>query len=533
MAEYTTLSDLFTAIANAIRGKTGSQNQITASEFPDQIAAISKATKPYVEYATNASGSIIRAVAHFNEEIPNGMFYNRDSLTNVDLSDCEELQTIGASAFEGCSALQSVAFPEGITVIGNYAFRNCTRLTLTALPESVTGIGAHAFSGCTRLALTKLPNSFNMSYIPPGVFKLCRGLKITEIPDTKYTEIGASAFEGCYNIKISTLSDYCRTIGASAFEGCYTGVTIQNMPICLETVGSKAFYGCRGLTVVRFPSPCDIAADAFAYCQNLTDIYVPWSESDPLSANAPWGATNATVHYDVVPEPVIEREYDEDGHLTAVKLINYRSIPEMAFIGEQYLETVDMCLSPAIHTIGNGAFDGCKNAEFVSYYVREFPQTFPRHLKIIGVSAFSDCKNLSLGFMGGLPNTLEEIGSSAFEGCIHFDPTTIPASVQTVEMFAFQNTGVEQISIKANLLDALVFCNCTKLKKVWFSDNVEVILPKSADFSLFRDCPDDLEISAYADSKPDGWEDGFHYTGSGGNTPVTVTWGVKTDPINI
>ena len=41
MAKFDNLSDLFTAIANAIRSKTGSTNSIVAADFPDAIASIS------------------------------------------------------------------------------------------------------------------------------------------------------------------------------------------------------------------------------------------------------------------------------------------------------------------------------------------------------------------------------------------------------------------------------------------------------------------------------------------------------------
>ena len=36
-------------------------------------------------------------------------------------------------------------------------------------------------------------------------------------------------------------------------------------------------------------------SSAFDGCTNLTDIKVPWAEG--AVANAPWGATNATITY--------------------------------------------------------------------------------------------------------------------------------------------------------------------------------------------------------------------------------------------
>lgn len=38
-----------------------------------------------------------------------------------------------------------------------------------------------------------------------------------------------------------------------------------------------------------------LPSNIFNNCPNLTDIYVCWSEGE--IGNAPWGATNATIHY--------------------------------------------------------------------------------------------------------------------------------------------------------------------------------------------------------------------------------------------
>jgi len=42
-------------------------------------------------------------------------------------------------------------------------------------------------------------------------------------------------------------------------------------------------------------TPTSIASNAFGNCTNLRTINVPWAEG--AVANAPWGATNATINY--------------------------------------------------------------------------------------------------------------------------------------------------------------------------------------------------------------------------------------------
>ena len=47
-------------------------------------------------------------------------------------------------------------------------------------------------------------------------------------------------------------------------------------------------------------TPRSIASNAFASCINLTTINVPWAEG--AVANAPWGATKATINYNYTGE---------------------------------------------------------------------------------------------------------------------------------------------------------------------------------------------------------------------------------------
>lgn len=58
--------------------------------------------------------------------LPKGIFKNCTALENVILTD--EIHTINAEAFDGCSNMKIVSFPENLKVIGEYAYRGCTGL---------------------------------------------------------------------------------------------------------------------------------------------------------------------------------------------------------------------------------------------------------------------------------------------------------------------------------------------------------------------------------------------------------------------
>ena len=53
---HSTLTGLFTDIANAIRAKTGGTESIAADQFPEAIASIPEAFKQFVGTATTANG---------------------------------------------------------------------------------------------------------------------------------------------------------------------------------------------------------------------------------------------------------------------------------------------------------------------------------------------------------------------------------------------------------------------------------------------------------------------------------------------
>ena len=124
------LTDKLTAIANAIRAKTGGSDLLTLDEIPQEIASIETgggggtseeiddivltdlSNKPVVtEYSTNnVEKKYIRQYA----------FYNCGNLENV---DAPNIENIGTQAFVYCAKLTSVKFPN-ITVVNTSAFQD-------------------------------------------------------------------------------------------------------------------------------------------------------------------------------------------------------------------------------------------------------------------------------------------------------------------------------------------------------------------------------------------------------------------------
>lgn len=154
-------------------------------------------------------------------------------------------------AFSYLAELTSVDMPDNVIAIGDSGFYRCPKLQLTSLPSEITSLGDFAFSDCSKLALTSLPSGM--------------------------TSIGAYAFK----------------------QG--TGLASITLPPALTTIGDFAFANCTGLETVKFTSTVSsIPGGVFSGCPKLSTIYVPWSQGQV--ANAPWGASSATIIYDYTGE---------------------------------------------------------------------------------------------------------------------------------------------------------------------------------------------------------------------------------------
>lgn len=129
------------------------------------------------------------------------------------------VDTVGNSAFLGCTALESVTFLEGsaLRTVGMDAFRGCTSLSSITLPEGVEVIGTSAFFGCTALREIAIPAG--VSTVPMHAFTDCTSLTAVTVGEG-VVGIGYAAFSGCTALERITLPASITYLGDSAFSGC-------------------------------------------------------------------------------------------------------------------------------------------------------------------------------------------------------------------------------------------------------------------------------------------------------------------------
>lgn len=192
------------------------------------------------------------------------------NLGDVVLSD--SIDELRAGAFAEC-VVDSIILPNGIEDIPEYCFYylffNKSTNAVIAIPDGVTSIGFRAFMNSD---IKEVTISNTVTNIGQEAFKQCQGLTSVTIPDS-VTTIGSEAFALSVNI---------------------TNVLIGGTNL---TIGDDAFCLNSKLQTVTFTNgtPAFINSTVFSNCSQLTTINVPWAEGEV--ANAPWGATKATINY--------------------------------------------------------------------------------------------------------------------------------------------------------------------------------------------------------------------------------------------
>jgi hypothetical protein len=254
-------------------------------------ALLAPPTGPYIEYTSLDSFGRVFTAKFRGTIVPEYAFAYLAELTSVDMPD--NVIAIGDNGFYRCPKLSLTSLPSGITSLGDYAFADCSMLTLTSLPSGITSLGDFAFLNCYQLSLTALPSG--ITSIGQYAFNNCPRLALTTLP-SGITSLPTAAFQYCPKLALTTFPSGMTSIGAYSFKQG-TGLASITLPPALNAIGDFAFANCTGLETVKFTSTVSsIPGGVFSGCPKLSTIYVPWSQGQV--ANAPWGASNATIVYD-------------------------------------------------------------------------------------------------------------------------------------------------------------------------------------------------------------------------------------------
>lgn len=239
------LDNALAATAEKIREKTGSTEDIAfdmekGMGFADAVGAIQAGGGGGNEDLTAlVNGTLTDFVAPEGVGgIRTKLFSGATALKTADLKNVTI--NVGVEAFDGCSSLESVIFPDtfkGITLLAR-AFRNCTKLqnVQTPMEWQATSATPGIFMGCTSLKRVDMPNCFNSS---PQFFSGCTSLEYVRLKRGMGT---SQAFYNCAALKtlvlthdeVSALSNP-NTFGNTPFASGGTGGTVYVPQALIES----------------------------------------------------------------------------------------------------------------------------------------------------------------------------------------------------------------------------------------------------------------------------------------------------------
>jgi len=258
MSKSVITDSLLKDIADAIRAKTGGAETMTPAEMAAEIEAIPAGGGGYTA-AEIADGSYTGSM------------------------DTGEATAIKAWAFMG-GHMDSISGAEVVT-IGEHAFASA-RVISVSFPRCTT-CGDYAFYACRNLQTVNLPL---LQTVPKYCFDQDSELKNIALPAATWLR------QQCLSPAVETVDlPAVQTLDSFAF---YNLPKLEEIWLpSISVINASAFNTLAGLRTLKLGgTPASLPATICYKCTALADIYVPWSEG--AIAGAPWGATNATIHYD-------------------------------------------------------------------------------------------------------------------------------------------------------------------------------------------------------------------------------------------
>ena len=389
---------------------------------------------------------------------------HRRYITIPEKIDGRIVSSIGDFAFSGQTRLREVTLPSGLNHIGLYAFQNCANLVSIHIPANVTEIEEGAFFGNVRLSTVAFLGSSKLQTIGDFAFQDCGRLERIELP-VSVRNLNGSAFFGA--TALHSIVVQAGNTSFSSKEGVlfnYSGSTLVAFPAAWGSsyvlpentvyIGDYAF-GYAKLSQVDLYNVQTIGASSFAYAA-LQTLTIP--DSVTSMGREAFSCNSSLSHLNIGRglTQISVLAFSDTVSLKTVTIPD--GITEIGGGAFSYsgLQSVIFESNSRLAYIGTNAFEGCNLSEI----------DIPASVLKIGDWAFTSNPLLRVEFAENA--ALHFIGEGAFENCQMLDTIALPASLRTIGDFAFQSSGLTEVTVPAGVttLGDGAFSRCADLSAV-------------------------------------------------------------------
>lgn len=268
-------------------------------------------------------------------------------------------------------------------------------------------------------------------------------------------------------------------VGTNMFEGAKSLVSLS-LPSTTLKIKSYAIDGCEKLASITIPDYCkELGSSVIMNCVNLSSIRIGKSLASFGSNNCVLCPKLRTI----IVEADNENFVSIDGVLYSKSIVTVYKYPSAK-------DGTDYFLPSTVKVIGNQAFSDSKIEQV----------TLPNGLETIGTSAFDGCKNLRTI---ELPQSLKELGMHAFNGCAALSCVVIPVLIKELKTFTLGNcVNLRNVHIGASIekINGFAFTGSTSLQTFTVSEDNSYYSAKggilySKDYTALVRCP----LALYAD----------------------------------
>ena len=445
---------------------------------------------------------------------------------------------IGSYAFEDCSGVTSVTFPESLKSIGDYAFRRCSGLRNLEFHCESISLGGGSFFNCgffdtvlfdCKSITYDYVSEYGYHYYDPfggkngypniktmimgsGLLSIKRksnninAVKTIWLGNTRPTGAGfvssnrnyvsneAFGFEnqtvypflssrfavgGVVYVPVNPSERTCDVIDCS-YNPAATDIVIadkvtnRGIELTVSEINPYSFYKNGYIKSLQYTNDESIGDYAFAYCSNLTSVNV--HNKGNIGKNAFYeSATKEAAKFTIETGGIGVSAFQYCSAITEAG-IKATSIGENAF----YCCTSITEATIKATSIGESAFKICSALESA---------TLAEGLTSIGNSAFEESGLKSVV----IPNSVTALGSYAFNKCSNLESVSLGKGISALDEYTFSGcSSLPEITIPANVTSVgnYVFDGCSSLAKVNIDDReAELSLGSNDSSPLFASCP--------------------------------------------